>query len=199
MSGTNAYKTVKKTCCWPTCFSKNKCNYMLSLLPKSWMFRCLDYISFRNRRFTSCLGLCFKASPSAKPFIWKLVKIHTQIVVHLHVNKTDFHMKGFALGLALKQRRNATRKSPIDVVLILSVVKGEWVPERIVLMSQFIRHYAQKMDSTQRVSFWTTILRNYKEFLQPRRTFILTTSCTFIYNDHNASRTLYDGSSSMIS
>ena len=32
---------------------------------------------------------------------------------HLHVNKTNFHMKGFALGLALKQRRKATRKSPI--------------------------------------------------------------------------------------
>ena len=32
----------------------------------------------------------------------------------MHVNKTNFHMKGFALGLALKQRRNATRKSPID-------------------------------------------------------------------------------------
>ena len=30
------------------------------------------------------------------------------------VNKTDFHMKGFALGLALKQSRNATRKSPIE-------------------------------------------------------------------------------------
>ena len=30
--------------------------------------------------------------------------IHAQILVHLHVNKTNFHMKGFALGLALKQR-----------------------------------------------------------------------------------------------
>ena len=30
------------------------------------------------------------------------------------VNKTNFHMKGFALGLALKQRRNATWKSPIE-------------------------------------------------------------------------------------
>ena len=29
--------------------------------------------------------------------------IHTQILFHLHVNKTNFHMKGFALGLALKQ------------------------------------------------------------------------------------------------
>ena len=29
--------------------------------------------------------------------------IHTQILVHLHVNKTNFHVKGFALGLASKQ------------------------------------------------------------------------------------------------
>ena len=35
-----------------------------------------------------------------------------QSLVHLHVNKTNFHMKGFALGLALKQRPKATRKSP---------------------------------------------------------------------------------------
>ena len=28
----------------------------------------------------------------------------------------NFHMKGFALGLALKQRRKATRKSPIASV-----------------------------------------------------------------------------------
>ena len=40
--------------------------------------------------------------------------IYTQIV-HLHVNKTNLHMKGFALGLALKQRRKETRKSPITV------------------------------------------------------------------------------------
>ena len=39
--------------------------------------------------------------------------IHMQMLVHLHVNKTSFHMKGFALGLALKQRRKATWKSPI--------------------------------------------------------------------------------------
>ena len=29
------------------------------------------------------------------------------------VSKTDFHMKGFALGLVLKQRQKGTRKSPI--------------------------------------------------------------------------------------
>ena len=32
---------------------------------------------------------------------------------NLRVNKTNFHMKDFAPGLALKQRRNATWKSPI--------------------------------------------------------------------------------------
>ena len=32
---------------------------------------------------------------------------------NLRVNKANFHVKGFALGLVLKQRRNATRKSPI--------------------------------------------------------------------------------------
>ena len=41
--------------------------------------------------------------------------ILSQILVHLHVDKINFHMKGFALGLALKQRRKATRKSPIRV------------------------------------------------------------------------------------
>ena len=38
--------------------------------------------------------------------------IHTQILVRLHVDKSNFHMKGFILGLALEQRRNVTRKSP---------------------------------------------------------------------------------------
>ena len=39
--------------------------------------------------------------------------IHMKMNHNLRVNKTNFYMKGFALGLALKQRRNATRKSPI--------------------------------------------------------------------------------------
>ena len=45
----------------------------------------------------------------------KISFIHTQMLVHLHVNKTNFHMKAFALRLALKQRRKAARKSPIEV------------------------------------------------------------------------------------
>ena len=43
---------------------------------------------------------------------------------NLRVNKTNFHMKGFALGLALKQRRKATRKSPIEGAM--SSFPGPW-------------------------------------------------------------------------
>ena len=39
-----------------------------------------------------------------------------QMLVCLHVNKTNFHMKGFAPGLALKLRRKATRKLPIHLL-----------------------------------------------------------------------------------
>ena len=49
--------------------------------------------------------------------------VHTQILVHLRVNKTNFHMKDFALGLALKQRRKATRKSPIVALCYFTTVK----------------------------------------------------------------------------
>ena len=42
----------------------------------------------------------------------------------VHVNKTNFHMKGFALGLALKQRRKATRKLPIVSELCIVIQIG---------------------------------------------------------------------------
>ena len=42
--------------------------------------------------FRVAFPLCFKASPSAKPFIWKVVKIHLN--QNLRANKTHFHMKG---------------------------------------------------------------------------------------------------------
>ena len=33
--------------------------------------------------------------------------------VHSNANQTQFHMKGFALGLTLKERQKVTRKWPI--------------------------------------------------------------------------------------
>ena len=50
---------------------------------------------------------CFKASPSAKPFIWKLVLFTRKFWFIYMWILTNFHMKGFALRLALKQRRKA--------------------------------------------------------------------------------------------
>ena len=43
---------------------------------------------------------------------------------NLCVNKTDFHMKDFALGLALKQRRKATRKSHSHLAQFWIVARG---------------------------------------------------------------------------
>ena len=51
-------------------------------------------------------GLFFKASPGAHLFIWKLVFICMWM-------KTNFHMKGWAPGLALKKRLTVIRKWPI--------------------------------------------------------------------------------------
>ena len=64
--------------------------------------------------------------------------IQMQIWVYLHVNKTNFHLKGFTLGLVLKERRKATQKWPIHTTCFfvqtlmrkfkLICVGIEWVP-----------------------------------------------------------------------
>ena len=41
--------------------------------------------------------------------------IHMQILVHLHVNKTTFHMKGFALPDSLWNGWKTTQKWPIEL------------------------------------------------------------------------------------
>ena len=50
----------------------------------------------------------------------KISFIQMSMNQNLRVNKTNFHIKDFALRLALKQRRNATRKSPIILILVLT-------------------------------------------------------------------------------
>ena len=58
----------------------------------------------------------WEGARTATGFIYKYLsswRILVQMNQHLHVNKTNFHMKAFAPGLALKQRWKATRKSPI--------------------------------------------------------------------------------------
>ena len=69
-------------------------------------FRSYSYPTIDD--FRVAFRLCFKASPDAKPFIWKLVLFTCKWTKIYQINQ-----KGLALGLALKQRRKATRKSPV--------------------------------------------------------------------------------------
>ena len=66
--------------------------------------------SMWNRPFPSCLLFLFQSGSYCEAFHVEISFIRTQILVHLHANKTNFLMKGFALGPALKQRRKVTRK-----------------------------------------------------------------------------------------
>ena len=60
-----------------------------------------------NRPFPRCLQPLFPSEVKCEIF-------HLKTSFHSVANKTHFHIKGFALDLALKQRQNATRKWPIE-------------------------------------------------------------------------------------
>ena len=62
-----------------------------------------------NKGFPRCLSSLFQSKSKCEAFHVEISFIHMQCLVHFHVNKTNFHMKGFALGLALKQSRKATQ------------------------------------------------------------------------------------------
>ena len=65
--------------------------------------------------FRVAFCLCFKASPSVKPFIWKFVLFTCKFwFIYMWIKLISIR-KGFALGLTLKQRRKATQKSPISL------------------------------------------------------------------------------------
>ena len=46
-----------------------------------------------NRRFPSCLSPLFQRESKCEAFHMEISFIHTQILVHLHVNKTDSHIR----------------------------------------------------------------------------------------------------------
>ena len=73
--------------------------------------------SWNNRWFPSCISPLFQSKSYCEAFHLEISFSHMQIWVHLNLNKTNFHMKDFTLGLAfnLKQRRKAPRKSPISL------------------------------------------------------------------------------------
>ena len=70
--------------------------------------------------------IAFQNEAQCEAFHMEISFIHMQILVHLHDLwiKLNFHIKGFALGLALKQRRKATRKSPNIGRIIIS--ESQW-------------------------------------------------------------------------
>ena len=65
--------------------------------------------------------------------------IHTHICVHFCVNKT----KGFALSLALKQRRKAVQKATL-IVIVDNIV--------IMIMAGSLRYPPQENSLTERIN-----------------------------------------------
>ena len=59
----------------------------------------------KNRPFPSCLV------PLSQSESW-CIAFHLQMSFHSHADKTHFHMKGFARGLALRKRHKTIRKYP---------------------------------------------------------------------------------------
>ena len=59
-----------------------------------------------NRPFPSCLVPLFQSKS------W-CIAFHVKMSFHAHADKTHFHMKGFAQGLALKKRHKTIWKWPI--------------------------------------------------------------------------------------
>ena len=66
------------------------------------------------------------------------------MLVHLHVNKTNFHVKGFALGLALKQRRKATGKSPIQDCIVYLYLQEDQLGLSLLTVEQVQSEEFQK-------------------------------------------------------
>ena len=62
---------------------------------------------WNNRPFPSCCEPHNESEAKCKVFIMK-------ISFHSYANKTNFHMKSFALSLAFIMRFTATRKWPIE-------------------------------------------------------------------------------------
>ena len=51
----------------------------------------------QKRKIRVTFRLWFQNEAWCKAFDMKICFIHTQIFIHLHVNKTNFHVKGFII------------------------------------------------------------------------------------------------------
>ena len=100
-------------------------------------------------------------------FSWKLVSF-TANLVRLHLNETNLHMKSFALGLALKQRRKVTRKPAIK-----KIKKSPWSFAHVVRQDHVNR--ARNADHAARTceKFTYSIVKNNKIVWNMADTFVL--------------------------
>ena len=123
-----------------------------------------------NRRFPSYLSPLFQSESWCEAVHMEISFIHMQIWVHFHVNKTNFHMKGFALGLALVQRRNGTRKSPI--LLTLHIISCQIERIKIIFHSEtvasFVLSFGRSCDMPLTCA-WCTLGANREVYpIEPR-------------------------------
>ena len=83
--------------------------YDLEIISVSWTINSTFGVNstlWANRPFPNYIWPLFQSETWCSSLIWKLVFIHMQM-------KTNFHMKSWAPGLALKKRVNVIRKRPI--------------------------------------------------------------------------------------
>ena len=103
------YKFSKKSFTEPTRIARN-CPHIATA---SFLIIILHQPLWWIGHFRVTLGLFFKTSPGAIPFIWILVVIHMQM-------KANFHTKRWAPALALKKRPMVIQKWPIYLKLVNS-------------------------------------------------------------------------------
>ena len=118
----------------------------------SWKLPKLRPKAIGHLRIT--VSLFFKASRCAHSFIWKLVFICTWM-------KTNFHMKGWAPGLALKKRPKVIRKWPIERIL-----SAQHKPHPLPFGSYFTQEITDHAQNISKPLIFTTI------FMLNRWTFV---------------------------
>ena len=113
--------------------------------------------------------------------------IHMYMSQKLRMNKTNFHMKGFALRLALKLRRNATRKSPNalhtsgNTSLLLTCKTHLSAHAQVAILA--IQTLARM---TEHADEWGTATTAFAR--TNTREFIVEVSAEFLRKDHNFGR-----------
>ena len=92
------------------CNSRRKLISFILIMIRTERDESLMGLSRLNRPFPSCFKPHYESEAKCKVFVMK-------IRFHSYANKTNFHMKSFALSLAFIVRFTATRKWPINLMV----------------------------------------------------------------------------------